>query len=213
LDVACGSGIVTRRAAALIGETGSAVGIDISPGQIKVARQNSVVLDQHWCEFLLMDAMHLEFVDNTFDVVVAQYPHFPDRAPETEFASTSIIDGLFRDQLAAHFPELNQQQVGNAPGVQPNAQAQLQNELEKAGLVDISLWSYRHTAPFSSAEETFEWESVRNSLYRMNKAELAEDRLEQFQANYLGIVETKITQYGTVRLSTGGLFGTAVKPK
>jgi trans-aconitate methyltransferase len=33
LDVACGSGIVTRRAAALIREAGKAVGIDLSPNQ------------------------------------------------------------------------------------------------------------------------------------------------------------------------------------
>jgi ubiquinone/menaquinone biosynthesis C-methylase UbiE len=79
LDVACGSGIVCLRAAAVVEETGRAVGIDLSPGQIGVAEQKAKESGYHWTEFIVMDAMHLTFADNTFDVVVAQFPHFPSR--------------------------------------------------------------------------------------------------------------------------------------
>ena len=79
LDVACGSGMVTRRAAAVVGETGRAVGVDLSPGQIRVAKARSQEKGYHWSKFSVMDALRLGFVDTSFDAVVAQFPHLPDR--------------------------------------------------------------------------------------------------------------------------------------
>jgi SAM-dependent methyltransferase len=38
LDLACGTGIVTRQVAPLVGETGKVVGVDISPDMLAVAR-------------------------------------------------------------------------------------------------------------------------------------------------------------------------------
>jgi len=38
LDVACGTGIVARIAAARVGPTGSVVGVDLNPGMLSVAR-------------------------------------------------------------------------------------------------------------------------------------------------------------------------------
>src|SRR5712691_9054168 len=66
LDVACGSGIVTRRAGALVGKTGRAVGIDLSPGQIRVARERAQTEGRRWMEFLVMDALQLAFAEGTF---------------------------------------------------------------------------------------------------------------------------------------------------
>jgi len=55
------------------------VGIDLSPGQIDVAARRAQAQGCAWSEFIVMDALHLEFADETFDAVVAQYPHLPDR--------------------------------------------------------------------------------------------------------------------------------------
>jgi SAM-dependent methyltransferase len=79
LDVACGSGIAARRAASIAGPTGWVVGIDYSPGQVSVAKRRAMEAGHLWANFVLMDAMHLAFADGSFDVVVAQFPHFPDR--------------------------------------------------------------------------------------------------------------------------------------
>lgn len=79
LDVACGSGIVTRRAAALVGAEGQAVGIDLSPEQIRVARERAHPAGSARPDFRVMDAMALAFPDASFDVVVAQFPHLPHR--------------------------------------------------------------------------------------------------------------------------------------
>ena len=76
LDVACGSGIATRRAAEAVGPNGRTVGIDLSPGQVRVARSRG----PDRIEYIVMDAMSLDFPDRSFDVVTARYPHFPGRA-------------------------------------------------------------------------------------------------------------------------------------
>jgi len=74
LDVACGTGIVARIAAARVGPTGSVVGVDLNPGMLSVAR--SVVSTDvrsdgplHWQE---ASADKLPFPDGSFDVVYCQ---------------------------------------------------------------------------------------------------------------------------------------------
>lgn len=246
LDVACGSGIVTRRVASLVGESGQAVGIDISPGQINVATQKSQEQQQNWSNFMLMDALLLAFADSTFDVVIAQFPHFPDRdrcisemfrvlkpgfrfaicnggsgaprwalknaPPIVELHPSSVLNGLFQEQLVAHFPKLSQNWIGNAPEKRIEPQVMLRDELKRVGFVDIELWSYSYTLPFHSAEEVFEWESVRTSVYRMNQAQFDESQQQAFRDGYLQTAQATLDQYGGIGLITGGLFGTGTKP-
>ncbi|MCZ6679201.1 MAG: methyltransferase domain-containing protein [Candidatus Poribacteria bacterium] len=247
LDVACGSGIVTRRAAEIVGETGKAVGIDLSPGQIRVARRKAKAQGLGWAQFIVMDAMNLTFPDNTFDVVVAQFPHFPDRGrcigemvrvlrPGGRFAICNggggatiwglknaptpadipkggVVDGLFRSCLETHFPQLIAPPAGNAPVQSVDPQTALRNELEQGGLLEIALGSYAHTSPFHTAEEAFEWESVRTSPYRMQQAALEPQSVEAFKGDYLRRVQKKLDRHGVLGLTTGALLGVGVKPK
>ncbi|MFI9815990.1 methyltransferase domain-containing protein [Saccharothrix variisporea] len=66
LDIACGTGVVTRRAAERVGPRGSVTGLDISAGMLEIARAGSAEID--WREG---DAAALPLPDGAFDVVVS----------------------------------------------------------------------------------------------------------------------------------------------
>ena len=71
LDVACGTGVVARRAATRVGETGSVVGLDLNEGMLEVAAQtaNEEGLAIEWRDG---DATDLPFAEGRFDVVCCQ---------------------------------------------------------------------------------------------------------------------------------------------
>jgi SAM-dependent methyltransferase len=80
LDVACGTGIVARRVAGIVGPTGQVVGVDVNPGMIDVARAMPTPEDVP-IEYHQGDAQALDLPDATFDFVVCQQgvQFFPDR--------------------------------------------------------------------------------------------------------------------------------------
>ena len=81
LDVACGTGVVTRIAAERVGFAGGVVGVDLNPGMIAVARSlpapNGAPI-----EWLERSALELGLEDASFDVVLCQQglQFFPDKA-------------------------------------------------------------------------------------------------------------------------------------
>jgi len=68
LDVACGTGVLTREAASRLRSRGRVAGLDANPGMIAVARQ--LAPDIEWSEGT---AESLPFPDASFDVVVSQF--------------------------------------------------------------------------------------------------------------------------------------------
>ncbi len=81
LDVACGTGIVARTAADLVGATGSVVGLDLNEAMLTVARRVTPGVEWHQG-----DAADLPFDDSSFDTVVSQMAlmFFPDRRAAIE---------------------------------------------------------------------------------------------------------------------------------
>jgi len=81
LDVACGTGIVARQAAPLVGADGQVVAVDRNPAMLAVARALPAPSGATitWRE---ADAMDLPFEDGAFDVVLCQHglQFVPDRA-------------------------------------------------------------------------------------------------------------------------------------
>ncbi len=242
LDVACGSGIVARRAAGIVGASGRVTGIDLSPGQISVARERSRALGYRWNDFQVMDALHLEFPDASFDVVVAQFPHLPDRArciaemfrvlklggafaigngggkaplwplrnaPEqSDLAPEARVEALFQRCLEDHFPVLIESDAGSAPA----PREALRDELLAAGFERIKLWSYAYAAPFTSVEETFELQCVRNSRYRMALNGLDQAAVSAFEDDYRSRAKPTFDRFGYATVTSGALFGTGVRP-
>jgi SAM-dependent methyltransferase len=71
LDIACGTGVVTRLAAAEVGPSGSVTGVDLAPDMIEVARSidPGVGAPIDWHEG---DAASLLLPDEAYDVVLCQ---------------------------------------------------------------------------------------------------------------------------------------------
>jgi len=70
LDVACGTGVVTRLAAERVGAAGSVTGLDINPGMLAVAGSATPTdMSINWHE---ANAESMPFSDSAFDVVLCQ---------------------------------------------------------------------------------------------------------------------------------------------
>jgi len=70
LDVACGTGLVSFRAAEQAGKTGSVLGTDISDRMIEVAKKIAEEKMVSNITFERMDAEQLQLADDSFDVVI-----------------------------------------------------------------------------------------------------------------------------------------------
>ena len=68
LDVACGTGVLSRSAAERVGDAGSVVGVDPNPGMLAVARD--LAPEIRWVEGVAED---LPEEDESFDRVVSQF--------------------------------------------------------------------------------------------------------------------------------------------
>lgn len=68
LDVACGTGVVARAAAARVGPAGGVIGVDINEGMLSVARAKAPGI-----EWQTASAESLPFDDARFDAVVCQF--------------------------------------------------------------------------------------------------------------------------------------------
>jgi len=83
LDVACGTGVVTRLVAKQVGHTGNVVGLDLNPGMLAVAASRAVTepptsAPMTWQE---ASATQMPFPDGAFDIAYCQLglQFFPDR--------------------------------------------------------------------------------------------------------------------------------------
>ncbi len=81
LDVACGPGTVTRKAALRVGPSGSVTGCDLSPAMLALARSKDALEGSAPIQYLECSADSLDVDDHTFDVVTCQQgvQFFPDR--------------------------------------------------------------------------------------------------------------------------------------
>lgn len=68
LDIACGTGVLARRALARVGTNGRVVGIDPAPGMLAAAREIEPAID-----WILCSAEALDVDDASFDSVVSQF--------------------------------------------------------------------------------------------------------------------------------------------
>ena len=95
LDVACGTGVVSRASASKVGAGGKVVGLDINAGMLSVARAQPAV-DGPAIEWQEGDAVDLKFDEEDFDVVFSQLglQYFSDRVKAlSEFRRVLVRGG------------------------------------------------------------------------------------------------------------------------
>lgn len=184
LDVACGTGVATREAAARVGAGGSVVGLDRNAGMLATARRRSPELD--WREGR---AEALPFDDAAFDAVLCQFGlmFFDDRAdalaemrrvlrPGGRLA-LAVWDGLARtpgyaamtDLLRALFGDELAEALG-APFVLGNT-SELAALFAAAGMEDASIATAVGQARFPSVDD---W--VRTDIKGWTLADMLDER-------------------------------------
>lgn len=175
LDLACGTGVVARRVAPLVSETGAVVGVDISPGMLDVARgqpppSGAVV------QWLTGDAGALDLPAAAFDLVLCQQglQFFPDRLQALREVRRVLVDAgrlvlavwhsldehpLFAALADAELPYLHE--LGASPddvGVPFSLgdRAELRALLDAAGFGDATVTARSIQARFAAPERFVE---------------------------------------------------------
>jgi ubiquinone/menaquinone biosynthesis C-methylase UbiE len=95
LDVACGTGIVARKVAGLVGPGGRIAGLDLNEGMLRVAklcagREGATAIEWHHG-----DVSRLPFSSGEFDIVLCQQglQFFPDRAAALREMKRVLVPG------------------------------------------------------------------------------------------------------------------------
>jgi SAM-dependent methyltransferase len=177
LDVACGTGVLTRRLAAAVGSGGEVVGVDVNPMMVEVARSVPAP-DGARIDYREGDGTALDLPSGTFDFVSCQQglQFFPDRlrgvtemrrvAADGARAVVACWCGLDRLPLFAALTEAEDENL-RAFGVGATREDltapfslgdadELHDLLERGGWVDVSVVERTVDARFSDPERFLE---------------------------------------------------------
>jgi ubiquinone/menaquinone biosynthesis C-methylase UbiE len=177
LDVACGTGVVTRGAATIVGKAAQIVGVDLHPGMLEVARTVAPTIDSG-IVWMQGDGAALDLPDHSFDLVLCQQglQFFPDRAAgaremrrvarDTGRAALAVWQGLDRHPLfaalaEAELPELTRFGVSVTHGdlVAPFSCGDpdvLRDLLREAGFQEVDVTQVSMVARFSAPDRFVE---------------------------------------------------------
>jgi ubiquinone/menaquinone biosynthesis C-methylase UbiE len=175
LDVACGTGVVSRAAATRVGSTGQVVGTDVNEQMLAVARDAGDGVD-----FREADAAKLPFPDGAFDAVICQQglQFVPDpRAACQEMRRVLASDGtatvavwraIEHSPVFASLADSLERHAGPPAGTIMRSPFQLPDPDEireiftTAGFTDVRVAIHVLPVRFASAEQMLEAE-VRSS--------------------------------------------------
>lgn len=172
LDVACGTGIVARRIAPLVGSKGTVIGIDLNPGMIDMARAAGE-REGLAIEWKTGPAEQLPFPGGSFDLIICQFGlmFFSDRhAALMEMYRVlrtdgrvvlSVWQGLDRHPFYKTLDDVSRQRLGKSSvgAVFSLGDAdEVRKLLTNAGFQDIEIEPMSITARYPNPQEFLDWE-------------------------------------------------------
>ena len=171
LDVACGTGVLSRAALARAGTNGRVAGADLAPGMLVAAREIEPGID-----WVLCNAEALDFDDEAFDCVISQFGmmFFQDRQKSADEMFRTMRSGgslaIAAWRSVEHNPAYSDiiavldEHVGTAaadalrlPFCLGNA-GEVTAILEGSGFKDVSVEAITETANFPSSRQMVEAE-------------------------------------------------------
>lgn len=210
LDVACGTGIVSRYAAQRVGTLGHVTGVELNPAMIEVARHAATYLDQ--IEFLEGSALELPVPDSQFDVALCQQAimFFPDQEQAVREMYRALKPGgrvglnVFRTPefvpSFAYLIEALEKHAGpaaadfmRAPFVMESV-AQMRSLFEQAGFVDIEVVIRVDTLRYPSVEHLVRYETLNISEPEIHTSEMQEALIREMGT----LAEANVDDYGAV---------------
>lgn len=167
LDLACGTGVVSRLVAPLVAPGGSVVGLDVSPAMLDIARSTPLAEGSVGVEWVQANATEIPLPDDDVDVVVCQQglQFFPDRdrsvsemhrvlRPGGRLA-ISVWRSLAHNTVPNALNEAMLARLGVPAGAAPFSlgdEDDLRRMLVDAGFTDISIEEETAPATFESSK-------------------------------------------------------------
>ena len=167
LDVACGTGVVTRRAARDVGETGSVAGLDVNPGMLEVAR--TVTPKELAIDWFETSAEAMPLPDRSFDVALCQMglQFMPDKRRSLEEIRRILRPGgRLILNLPGPTPDLFSMLAGALERhIDPNCagfvevvfslhdEAQLRTLMNEAGFADVAVEKARKVLDLPASQD------------------------------------------------------------
>jgi SAM-dependent methyltransferase len=171
LDVACGTGVLARKALHRVGENGRVAGADPAPGMLAAAREIEPAID-----WLLCGAEDLDVEDESFDSVISQFGmmFFRDRQKSVDEMFRALKPGgtiaiaawrsVDHNPAYADIIALLEDQVGTVAADALRLPYSLGDAdvvmavIENSGFSDISVDAKTETATFPSSRQMVEAE-------------------------------------------------------
>jgi len=171
LDVACGTGVLARRALARAGANGRVVGADPAPGMLSAAREIEPSID-----WVLCSAEALDVEDEAFDSVISQFGmmFFQDRQKSADEMFRALKPGgslaiavwrsVEHNPAYADIISVLESQVGTAAADALRLPYSLGDAeevtavLDRSGFVDITVEARTESAQFPSSRQMVEAE-------------------------------------------------------
>lgn len=222
LDVACGTGAVTRELVTRVGSAGQVSAIDLAPGMVAIARRKAPTAD-----IREGNAQALPWPDASFDAVVCQFGlmFFADRVQAVREMLRVLAPGgrlaistwapladtpAYADELA-----LIERIAGPAAGVPLRApfalsdRAELARLLVEAGASSVDVTTHPGTGNFPSIRTMIEADL--RGWMPLNGVVLDEPVIEKILAEAETALAKYVTADGTMRFASPGHIATGAK--